>query len=189
MKKLLILVLVLGMSSLANAGLIFTVNGLPATPDITLKPSETAEIDLEISAGSTILGYTIDWQLRNLDAGPADAEFVYGGVNYPLVFEFASTAVISQPQLFEATGSQFLGAALPGPATIMQGLMIHCLRANLDPQGAVILEVIAQAGTVIDGVELPAGTVLSSLMIHQIPEPMTLTLLGLGGLFLARRKK
>ncbi len=33
-----------------------------------------------------------------------------------------------------------------------------------------------------------AGTVLDTLTVHQIPEPMTFALLGLGGLFLRRRK-
>jgi len=33
-----------------------------------------------------------------------------------------------------------------------------------------------------------AGAVMDSQIIHQIPEPITLALLGLGGLFLRRRK-
>jgi len=41
-------------------------------------------------------------------------------------------------------------------------------------------------------VELMHGTtggILDSLTIHQIPEPMTIALLGLGSLFLLRRRK
>ena len=36
---------------------------------------------------------------------------------------------------------------------------------------------------------IPAGTILDTLIIHQIPEPMTMALLGLGGLALIRRRR
>jgi hypothetical protein len=32
-------------------------------------------------------------------------------------------------------------------------------------------------------------TLVDSVIVHQIPEPITMTLLGLGGLFLRRRSK
>jgi hypothetical protein len=65
----------------------------------------------------------------------------------------------------------------------MQKLVLHCLAA-----GDVTLTVTALEGTKLDGVWI-TDEVLHTLIIHQIPEPMTLTLLGLGSLILVRRKK
>lgn len=78
---------------------------------------------------------------------------------------------------------------------LMDELWFHC-----DAEGDVIIELVA-FGDVTKFVDydasgnagateliVPAGTVLDTLIIHQIPEPMTFGLLGLGGLFLRRRR-
>ena len=51
MKKLLVLMLVLAMASLANAQLVFTLNGEPQPDEITILPSDIIELDLELAAG------------------------------------------------------------------------------------------------------------------------------------------
>jgi hypothetical protein len=66
----------------------------------------------------------------------------------------------------------------------MDGLVIHCLDTT-----DVILTVRVTENTVINGETIPIDTVLHTLTIHQIPEPATMALLGLGGLFLLRRRK
>jgi len=80
---------------------------------------------------------------------------------------------------------------------LMDGLQFHC-----EGEGDVIVELIT-FGRVTSLVEtangydpeaptvtvVEAGTVLDSILIHQIPEPMTLSLLAMGGLALLRRRR
>jgi hypothetical protein len=67
----------------------------------------------------------------------------------------------------------------------MSGLVIHCLEA-----GDTVLTVTALAGTTVDDTPIANGTVLGTMVIHNnIPEPATITLLGLGGLALLRRRR
>ena len=198
MKKFIVLLLVLGLATYAQAGLIFTVDGEPQLPEIGLPgdawypilPSDIIELDLELDAVQTIKGYNIAYVLSN-----PQAEFIWDGasrpeypgltdIEFPAVFEMASKMTVSEPQNVTITGSQLFGAALQGPLVIMRELYIHCLQDT-----DVILEIVALTGTVINGENIPDGTVLHTLTIHQIPEPMTIGLLGLGSLFALRRKK
>jgi len=189
MKKFLLLMLVLGLATTAQAGLVFTVDGEPQPEEVWLVPSQIIELDLEIGAGQTILSYTLDYLLSN-----AQAEFITDGatepqypdltdIEFPTVFDFAGKVDIDLPQHVNITAGQFLSPAIEGPAVLMKELYIHCLDAT-----DVILEIVAGAGTVVDGVTIPVGTVLHTLTIHQ-PEPMTIVLLGLGGLFALRKRK
>jgi hypothetical protein len=201
MKKLLILVVVFGLAAVVNAGplppgsLIFSVNGTAQPAEITLNPSEAIVLDLKLAAGHTTLGYDISYVLSNASAelitvayqptypvGPPLPAMV-GPISFPTVFEMGQ-GVVGQPlpQLVRITGSEFFGT-ITGPGTLMDGLVLHCLAA-----GDVLLTVVSN-GTTIDG--LSVDGVIHSLVIHQagVPEPMTLTILGLGSLFLARRKK
>jgi hypothetical protein len=184
MKKFLLLMLILGLATSAQAGLIFTVWGEPQPEEIWIYPSEVIEIDLEIGDGQNIFGYGIDYVLTN-----NQAEFITDGrlegtlpIQFPAVFELASKITVDEPQQVSITGSQLFGAALEGPQVIMKDLYIHCLEMT-----DVVLEIYALPGTTVDG--QPLEGLVHTLTIHQIPEPMTLTLLGLGGLFLVRRKK
>ena len=195
MKKLLILVLVLGMTSMANAGLIFTVNGEEQGPEITIGPSDIIELDLELSAGSNIMGYAISYSIE----GYADlAELItdgatgsYPGITEPMTdieFPWGSDLdgkVNNDPppsDYVEITAGNFFNPS-DGPLTLMEELYLHCLDC-----GDVVLTIAAYGNSVIDGQTIPGGTTLHTLTIHQVPEPATMLLLGLGGLFLRRRK-
>ena len=156
MKKLLTLVLVLGLTSLANAGLIFTVNGQPQPDEITLFPSEAVELDLEIGEGQTILGYDLTYRLSNgqaeflIDGYTDDFGNTFGAIEFPLDFDFRGYVVDASPQSVWITGTQFLSDDLVGPGTIMQGLVLHSLDTT-----PVLLEVIVSGTTIVDGEEFP----------------------------------
>ena len=188
MKKLLVLVLILAMASVANAGFIFTVNGEPQPDEVWIQPIPSGEIelDLELSDQSTCLSYKLGYDLSN-----AQAEFIDTAV-FPTVFDFAGKTQNPLPgggpiTHIEITASQFMSPAVTGPAVLMNNLYVHCL-----DETDVILTITSLGGTTVDGEPIPDGTVLHTLTIHQeIPEPATIALLGLGGLttLLRRRRK
>jgi len=199
MKKFLLLMLVLGLATSAQAGLIFTVDGIAQPDEIgvpgdqwyPILPSDIIELDLEISAGSNTAGYKLDYVLTN-----AQARFITDGasgqypdlpvmtdIEFPAVFDGKGKVTNNLPQLVTITAGQVISDPVEGPAVLMKELYVHCLDST-----TVILEIISQ-GTYVDGVFIEPGTLMHTLTIHQIPEPMTIALLGLGGLFALRKRK
>jgi hypothetical protein len=184
MKKLLVLMMVLGMASLANAGLILTIGGEPAPDEITLKPSDWIEIDIDVTADHTCFAYDVALQLSNAQA---KLDLQMGPIGFPTEFFFAG-AIIGDPtaQSVRVSASQFMsGTDVAGPAVLVNNVLLHC---EEDTDVVLALVVKDGVGTVVDGQQLTTGDILDSILIHQIPEPMTMVLLGLGGLFLRRRK-
>jgi len=187
MKKLLIFMLVLGMASLAQAdlvGLSFSVTMPDGTyyedqPDeIWIEPSDTIKLDLLLDVGHNCWGYSLGYGLSN-----AQAEFIRTNETiWPAPFELpGGWSIPCTPQYVEFSGGQLFGNALNGPQTLMDRLYIHCLEAT-----DVVLTVTAYDYTEVDGESILG--IIHTLTIHQIPEPATMLLLGLGGLFLRRRK-
>ncbi len=168
MKKILVLMLVLGFASMATAALSLYVNGAPAeSSTITLQTSETIWIGV-YSDGTTDqgkhsgivildpsgLGQPGAWTGASIDHLQIPGGFV--GVSPPVGI-FVQT---------NADTGLFIG---PG---ISSEFEFHCTGI-----GDVDL-------LLLDDLYGPVGF----LTIHQIPEPITMALLGLGGLFLRRRR-
>ena len=233
MKKLLILGLVLGLASMANAGMLLTVNGtlladLPVDPaippdvygtlpsagamepggggtyapaEIWIQPSDWIEIDMEmVSVANT--AYDVLLELSNAQAAFKVPYWIPKSVFTPGHWENL-TIVAEYTQLptapFDTIGPQairFGGTMGPeqymmGPATIFTDLMIHCEEAT---DVVLTLSVADENGcNFIKDYDMNVegwltGDIMDVLIIHQ-PEPMTMALLGLGGLALIRRRR
>jgi hypothetical protein len=82
--------------------------------------------------------------------------------------------------------SNVLLASSSGTPPPLTGKLVDEIDFHCEAMGDVTLTLVGiyDPGTG----EAPTLTVMDTQIIHQIPEPMTLALLGLGGLFLRRRK-
>ena len=185
MKKLLVLLLVLGMASTASATLQISVNGNPEPQDteITIGPSDTITLDIWTDAEMGFFAggpwmLVVDTTLGSIDPGTALPPFVYGS---PLPgYTADNDAVI--------------------PIAGHEGIWGIAVNTNMTPvaAGTVLYdEIIFHCADAVDATiylmdapeDIMASVVYDAVVIHQIPEPMTVALLGLGGLFLLRRRK
>ena len=165
MKKLLVLMLVLGMTSLAGAGI--TIVG-PAT----INETETGVIGIDNSDGLDYVSYmsvslvtAVGFSMSNpqLTANAGDGSSVGAPYFYDDVIEV------------EVILAQYEGSSTPGTQFTWD---LECLK-----EGVFVTVDLWDYTT-------PGGEFLAdTLVIEQIPEPMTIALLGLGGLFLLRRRK
>jgi len=186
MKNVLIVFTVLAMASVANATLSLSVDGRIDQPESTieLKPSEYAVIDVhslnekavwtnlvvlqgdgsvDLSGMSIIPDPEIDELLMDVSADPDFRAFVIdAGYLNPFAIVYSEFVHISGTP-----------KDIPNGAFI-DGIKLHCERYPGDVTVSLL-----------DGATADR---LDQLVIHQIPEPITLSLLGLGGLFLRRRK-
>lgn len=172
MKKLLVLALVLGMASIASASL--TINGLTISGSagaITVVGTQTADFDLVLVSNGTLspldmtaftstapTASTVLAGFSDLVAGDTVDDF--SAYTTGAVFTLAS-----YPNEAYKTGT-YMNLAYSGATKVMAGVFNENTNA-----------------LVVDAFGQGTGT-----LVNLIPEPMTLTLLGLGGLFLRRRK-
>jgi hypothetical protein len=198
MKKLLVLMLVLGLVSVANASISqFSIEvAAGANPpgqsayvnvdEITLHPSDMLWIGIYNSVagvpgaqgkGSFFLGIVepspdTSWTGNSylyipplVTGTPGNT---YYGVSSPDDTGLSYWVDVWQAQLSDGNPATFNGIG------VLDAKQLHCDKAVSDD--VVIL---------YDD----SFNVLDTLIIHQVPEPMTMCLLGLGGLFLRRRSK
>jgi hypothetical protein len=179
MKKVLVTLLVLGLASAANAGLVLGVGGADAPAEIDVSdvvqivgvdtvPANAALYvavygDLSIDGGSLVYSGNLS-SYDNLEAYAA-------AIGYPdgpsLLADFDSFGLSGIVDLSAATLAD--GSATPAPLT---GVLVDGI--TMTGEGGR-LDLVDDALSTIDSVTV-------------IPEPMTIALLGLGGLFLRRRK-
>ena len=211
MKKLLIIMLVLGMASLANAGITLSVDGNPNPGEIDLLVSETFILDIDVSGlphdafgGGDILVKLSNAQ-GSLDAtnayviNPVQTEYwvtvpnIYTGWTEGQVDWDVSGVTQVDPQnvIVSALNQQW---NTKPDYRLMDGLLFHCddptdVIITLEAYSPLVYYTHDATGGVLEQlIEYEEGTILDTLTVHQIPEPATLLLLGLGGLFLRRKK-
>jgi len=161
MKKLLILMLVIGMTSAANAALTWSVDEITidlASPTAVVQIiSDTTDAYTEIWAGadaSLIAEITSMATLAGAAEGGAVASSAYLGWWVIEAVDFTPPSDIAVGDHFDVT---------------LTGLSL----------GTYVISTDSYGGAGLDDL----------LTITVVPEPMTIALLGLGGLFLLRRRK
>lgn len=211
MKKLLVVMLVLSMATIASAGLQISVNGLIDNPDstITLAPSDTVKIDIQGDGGTQAprgmyliltpykdpLGEIYNPQLAEMaggglmgtvwaptsEYGYQDGTYLRNLNGYPAMgFNTDSALYVNGVYIDPQVNPNYSG-------TIVDNIILHCLGV-----GDVTLQLVSITQLVDEesgAWGTPEITVWDTQVIHQIPEPMTMALLGLGGLFIRRNRK
>lgn len=201
MKKLIVLFAILAMVNVASAGVvdivISSLNGLPINPvsEITIAPTDTINVDVIYTPGP---GETI-WALSKevVITGPMTASDATSTPGAPGIITWAPgwnpdlSRVTMLPNGNPLIDTVANDVGLVAPGIVLDHFLFHC-----EAIGDVTIVLVENPNTGAGGsYELDSeGTPMELLsgpgiIIHQIPEPMTLTLLGLGSLFLARRKK
>lgn len=196
MKKLLVLMLVLGMASLANATLQISVDGdwEPVDSEIFLMPSDTVILDIWTDAAITKAPadyYTwaliVDTQCATITGGVAVEPWASDDDMWLGIFSVPSAAetIGGIPESWDGIWGGitiFGGAGIPANSLLYDEILFHCESAELKCYDTVV-ELWRVNNDTFELMSLE-----DSVIIHQIPEPMTIALLGLGGLFLRRRK-
>jgi hypothetical protein len=175
MKKVLILMLVLGMASLANAGIVVV------TPDMVSASIETDPIDVAVVQQAHFVGVT--------GAGAISNELLLYGGNLAAFTDFTG----ADPDLtagvdfwigeYVAANAGFAG----GPSTkIYFAEYFDSTDPPADVIGQLVTFDVGAPGAEVYLIDPDLATGVFSAVV--IPEPITFALLGLGGLFLRRRK-
>ena len=231
MKKVLILMLGLGLATVAQAtpvagGLELSIGGNPAPPVIELEPSDWIELDIHVLPGTVLNGGNLEIVLSNNQGrlDPANMQFYPSTTRYftfglwvledDAGFGYQYVPTLSDLQKVTITGGAIdwnaeNNANLEGPwgggfipevpadsfPVLMDGLMFHCEEATdveillyAAGQGITYLTHDAEGNVIGQEIAYGPGELIDSILVIQTPEPMTIALLGLGGLFLRRRK-
>ena len=180
MRKLPAVLVVLSIAAVANAGLVFS--GAPAV----ILPSDTASLSI---VGSGSEAYAFDAYI--VIQGPAtvtggNLDYTYGLSAYGLYTDDDTYVPWMQgiyndntiQQVADITFADTTVPVTPLSGTLLDSLILHC-----DGLGTVTLSLVTMND---DGSAV--ATVWGTETFIITPEPMTLGLLGIGGLFLRRRK-
>jgi len=191
MKKLLILTLVFGLASIAGASNLdkivqLSVDG-KVVDEVTIGPdpdpvSTIFTLDIMLADGVTMDAMELDLEI----IGPGSISL---GVDTPtdiIVAPFESWSLIVDGVTGKGIGVMAGVTFGSVDGKLVDHILLHC-----DGYGDVIVNLTSAGSNHILTPEdrLLTAADLGSIVIHQIPEPMTITLLGLGGLALLRRRK
>jgi len=192
MKKFICVLVFLALVNVANAGIvdlvISSLNGQPITPvkEITIFQTDVVNFDVVYEAPEGWFGWSLSLDMLVTGPGTLDISTITRPTGYWNA-DLSKITATPTGALLDFVSND-IGTVPPG--IILDHFLLHC-----DDMGDVIVKLVENPGTAAgetletdssDLFHLNAGP---GIIIHQVPEPMTLTLLGLGGLFLARRKK
>jgi hypothetical protein len=187
MKKLLAFVLVLGMASIAS--------GLASTLQISVnganEPVDSEIIIVEVPSGIVTLDI---WTTADISAGNNEGYFalacdttmgtISGGVSQfptePGIWFYDDAVGNGVPLpagengIFGSISTTGVVLVFPAGSRLIDGIQFHC-----EGEGDAIVHLYEVSGET---------TLLDTVIIHQIPEPASMLLLGLAGLLLRRRR-
>jgi hypothetical protein len=189
MKKLLILMLVLGLTSAASATIVGA--GLEVDNVNPIYPGDVVTISLRADAEATGFGITT----LTDDASPmgtAAVGTIYPGFNFGLN-DGTAYLVNSGNVLFDrADGSSIAGShfsLLPGGSNCPAQTALYTFDYTVDATLAAPTTInIGISGASVIKVGGATYASVEGTSFDVVPEPMTIVLLGLGGLFLRRRR-
>jgi hypothetical protein len=217
MKKLLAMLLVLGLANFANATMMFDLVPTPGqsghgfSPDDALLPSEWVEIDVVYNSANPLYSSGMlyisiegegEWCGDDADTFlPPGVPIEQAWTLHPNFTDAAAIPGFNSMTKVDSKNIEIGGNTAPytfvqvNPGeTIFDHLNIHCTGP-----GEIVVTLIPATSTAN-----PVGTPIfwdgqtqvedleaagSSITIYQVPEPMTIGLLGLGGLGLIRRRR
>jgi hypothetical protein len=187
MKKLLVLALVLAMAGMASASMILQVNGVddPPETEVTLLVDDTALIGVYAPAEGVQGQYLLGITMASTGTGTLDLSQVINDYVSRTGDTTGFTEMLDAEENLNAIGLRNWAVNI-------------VLTDTLDPIEPVLNQLVSKIVFTCTGLgdvtlqlwDFAEGDpfVIDSQVIHQIPEPITMVLLGLGGLMLRRRK-
>jgi len=176
-----VILLVLGLVSGAQAGLILTVGG--SDPGGEIAPQTSLVLGMAVEAGADLMGYDVQFLVIS---GPGALNG--GSVTWPTPLTLGNQLTVntaSEVRTWAAQDAFLLDPPVAGFAQLVDNV---ALTLPEDPATPVVIVLYnpTSTGTVVNDAAVPAGE-LDRLTIT--PEPGVMGLLGLGGLALARRRR
>jgi hypothetical protein len=180
---------VLAIASVAQGQLIELVimskNGLPvpATKEITVVESDWVDFDI-VASGLPQLLLDLNSEVYVTGLGSMDwSEPTWHPASSP---EFNRIVDVDPPTIYGVDTGAFSGM---GDGWLVDHGLVHCDLGEPENDVYVDIRNVMTAGGTMYLDMSPYDGAWSGITIHNVPEPMTIALLGLGGLALLRRRK
>jgi len=179
--------MVLSMAAIANAAVVINVNMGDQTE---LAAGNTATISIvatEEQSPSNLYLFVTDGSFGTVSGG-----VVFGSTAGEMALHYEGAGdqyvnTVHQYGWLDATQTYYISLIANTNSSVVNGTVVDSVtyRAEIAGDSTIILGSIVGDGQDEGGYLM---AVWDTVVIHQIPEPMTMALLGLGGLLLRRRK-